>query len=82
MELVQQYAMVRGKLQPALKYVAPNPYYNRYQVKEANNGYNSQEVITYPSTLGDIRVNQKHNDYVTALQGKKGWGEGDYISKN
>ena len=31
-KLVQQYIMVRGKLQPALKYIAPNPMYNRYAV--------------------------------------------------
>ena len=29
-KLVQQYIMVAGKLQPALKYLAPNPMYNRY----------------------------------------------------
>lgn len=29
---MQQYIMVRGKLQPALKYIAPNPMFNRYKV--------------------------------------------------
>ena len=34
MELVQQYTLVRGKLQPALKYIAPQPLFNKYVVVE------------------------------------------------
>ena len=30
MKLVQQYVMIRGRLQPALKYIAQNPMFNRY----------------------------------------------------
>ena len=33
MNLVQQYVMIRGRLQPALKYIAPNPMFNRYKVR-------------------------------------------------
>jgi len=33
MKLVQQYVMIRGRLQPALKYVAPIPMFNRYKVQ-------------------------------------------------
>lgn len=33
MKLVQQYVMIRGRLQPALKYLAQNPMFNRYQLK-------------------------------------------------
>ena len=46
MELVQQYAMVRGKLQPALKYVAPQPYINKYKIADTSR---NDEVLTYPS---------------------------------
>lgn len=31
---------------------------------------------------GDVHINQKHHNYVDALKGKKGWGEGDYVSNN
>ena len=31
-KLVQQYVMVQGRLQPALRYIAPNPMFNRYKV--------------------------------------------------
>jgi hypothetical protein len=65
--------MVRGKLQPALKYVANQPYINKYKV-----GENQQEVLTYPTINGDVSVNRKHNAYVDALSGKKGWGDGLY----
>jgi hypothetical protein len=30
------------------------------------------EVITYPSTIGDIEVNKKHNSYVDVLSSMKG----------
>ena len=35
MKLVQQYVMIRGRLQPALKYVAQIPMFNRYKVKNS-----------------------------------------------
>lgn len=40
----------------------------------------SQEVITCPSISGEISLNKLHCGYVGALQGKLGWGEGDYIN--
>lgn len=59
--------------------MAPQPYFNKYKIidKEASS---AQEVITYPTVNGDVNVNKKHNAYVDALSGKRGWGEGDYIS--
>ena len=33
MHLVQQYVMLNGKLQPALKYKYANPMYNRYKLE-------------------------------------------------
>lgn len=35
MQLVQQYVMVRGRLQPALKYKVAQPMYNRYKFEQA-----------------------------------------------
>ena len=35
MKLVQQYVMIRGRLQPALKYVAQIPMFNRYKVNNS-----------------------------------------------
>lgn len=82
MELVQQYVLVRGKLQPAIKYLAPQPYYNKYLVKDRSRARESdQEVITYPSVNGDLTINERHNSYVDALSNKKGWGPGDYTSQ-
>lgn len=72
--------MVRGKLQPALKYVAPQNYYNKYEISKNEEDKDKQAVITYPSTGGDIQVNKKHNDYVDALKNKRGWGDGEYQS--
>ena len=47
--------MVRGKLQPALKYKAPQQYYNRYKiVGEKDKDFS--EVITYPAVNGDVKV--------------------------
>ena len=40
------------------------------------------EVLTYPSINGDVNVNKYHNGYVDALQGKKGWGEGEYVNQH
>ena len=58
-KLVQQYIMVRGKLQPALKYIAPNPMFNRYHVANgAKNEY--QEIMTVPTVSGDIKMKNKH----------------------
>lgn len=32
MKLVKQYVIVRGKMQPALKYVVPQPLINKYEI--------------------------------------------------
>ena len=59
MKLVQQYIMVRGKLQPALKYIAPNPMYNRYAVqKAAKSDYG--EIVTMPTISGDLNMKNRH----------------------
>ena len=59
MNLVQQYVMIRGRLQPALKYIAPNPMFNRYSVK--NPGKKKfQEIVTYPTVSGDLKMKNKH----------------------
>ena len=55
MELVQQYVLVRGKLQPALKYKAPQHYYNRYKIV-GDEQKGTAEVITYPAVNGDVKV--------------------------
>ena len=49
MQLVQQYIMVRGKLQPALKYKVAQPMYNRYKFEEKS-GESQQEMLTLPSS--------------------------------
>jgi len=62
--------MVKGKLQPALKYVAPQPYINKYKIRSSSledEKIGVQEVLTYPSHNGDINVNRQHNAYVDAL---------------
>lgn len=59
MNLVQQYVMIRGRLQPALKYIAPIPMFNRYSVK--NPGKKKfQEIVTYPTVSGDLKMKNKH----------------------
>ena len=47
--------MIRGRLQPALKYIAPNPMFNRYNVKNAGKK-NYEEIMTYPTVTGDIKM--------------------------
>ena len=59
MRLVQQYVMIRGRLQPALKYLAQNPMFNRYQLKKgAKEEYS--EIVTYPTVSGDLKMKNKH----------------------
>lgn len=59
MNLMQQYVMIKGKLQPALKYIAPIPMFNRYKVK--NGGIDKfDEIMTYPTVSGDINIKNKH----------------------
>ena len=53
MHLVQQYVMLNGKLQPALKYKYANPMYNRYQL-ENEQSKKVKEMITLPTLAGDI----------------------------
>ena len=51
--------MVNGRLQPALKYIAPNPMFNRYKVR--NGGREEfQEIMTYPTVSGDLNMKNKH----------------------
>lgn len=58
-KLMQQYIMVAGKLQPALKYIAPNPMFNRYQVENgAKDAY--KEIVTYPTVSGDLKMPNRH----------------------
>ena len=59
MKLVQQYIFHQGRLQPALKYVAANPMYNRYAVKNTQKkGY--EEIVTFPTVTGDLKMKNKH----------------------
>mmetsp|Transcript_27198 Transcript_27198/g.33831 ORF Transcript_27198/g.33831 Transcript_27198/m.33831 type:complete len:103 (+) Transcript_27198:154-462(+) len=51
--------MVRGKLQPALKYIAPNPMYNRYQVNQATKS-DYGEIVTMPTISGDLQMKNRH----------------------
>ena len=60
MKLVQQYVMIRGRLQPALKYIAQNPMFNRYQVKNKEGKEEYQEIVTYPTVSGDLKMKNKH----------------------
>ena len=60
MHLVQQYVMLSGKLQPALKYQHANPMYNRYKLENAQSR-KVKEMITLPTLAGDIAF---QNDYV------------------
>jgi len=60
MKLVQQYVMIRGRLQPALKYIAQNPMYNRYQLKEPTSKQDYKEIVTYPTVSGDLKMKNKH----------------------
>ena len=59
MKLVQQYVMIRGRLQPALKYVAQIPMFNRYKVKNSAKE-DFQEIMTYPTITGDLKMKNKH----------------------
>ena len=59
MKLVQQYVMVNGRLQPALKYIAPIPMFNRYKVKNAKKEQ-FHEIMTYPTVSGDLAMKNKH----------------------
>ena len=59
MKLVQQYVMLNGRLQPALKYIHQIPMFNRYKVDNAKaNQY--QEIVTYPTVGGDLNLKNKH----------------------
>ena len=60
MKLVQQYVMIRGRLQPALKYVAQIPMFNRYKVNNSAKGEDYQEIVTYPTITGDLAMKNKH----------------------
>lgn len=59
MKLMQQYIMVQGKLQPALKYIAPNPMFNRYHIQNSNK-QEYEEIMTYPTVTGDLRMKNQH----------------------
>lgn len=59
-KLVQQYVMVRGRLQPALKYVAQIPMFNRYKVNRGTKGGDFQEIVTYPTVTGDLSMDNRH----------------------
>lgn len=59
MQLVQQYIMVRGKLQPALKYKVAQPMYNRYKFEEKS-GESQQEMLTLPSITGDLTMKNSY----------------------
>jgi len=52
--------MIHGRLQPALKYVAPIPMFNRYQVRNPGKGEEYQEIVTYPTVSGDLKMKNKH----------------------
>lgn len=52
--------MIQGRLQPALKYVAPIPMFNRYQVRNPGKGEEYQEIVTYPTVSGDLKMKNKH----------------------
>lgn len=62
MKLVQQYVMIRGRLQPALKYIAQNPMFNRYLLKETPSAGKTdyKEIVTYPTVSGDLKMKNKH----------------------
>lgn len=51
--------MIQGRLQPALKYIAQNPMFNRYKVKNPDN-QSYQEIVTYPTVAGDLKMKNKH----------------------
>jgi hypothetical protein len=60
MQLVEQYAMVRGRLQPALRYIAHQPVINRYKLlapSQSEPVLPQAEVLTIPATYGDIHIN-------------------------
>lgn len=51
--------MVRGRLQPALKYKVAQPMYNRYKFEQkGENAY--QEMITLPSITGDLTMKNSY----------------------
>ena len=51
--------MVNRRLQPALKYIAPNPMYNRYGVnKDDRTEY--KEIVTMPTISGDLKIQNRH----------------------
>ena len=60
MKLVQQYIFHKNRLQPALKYIAPNPMYNRYKVKNPVQQKGYEEIVTYPTISGDLKMKNKH----------------------
>lgn len=60
MKLVQQYILHRNRLQPALKYIAPNPMFNRYKLKNSASEKGYEEIVTYPTITGDLKMKNKH----------------------
>ena len=51
--------MIGGRLQPALRYIAPNPMFNRYEVNESSKK-EYEEIVTYPTITGDLKMKNKH----------------------
>ena len=51
--------MIKGRLQPALKYIYQNPMFNRYNVKKPGKDV-YQEIVTYPTVTGDLKMKNKH----------------------
>ena len=53
--------MIGGRLQPALRYIAPNPMFNRYEVNESKKKDKKyEEIVTYPTVTGDLKMRNKH----------------------
>ena len=59
MQLMQQYVMINGRLQPALKYLKQIPMFNRYKIDNAGME-DYQEIVTYPTLRGDLKMKNKH----------------------
>ena len=59
MQLKQQYVMINGRLQPALKYLHQIPMFNRYKIDNAGQE-DYQEIVTYPTLRGDLKMKNRH----------------------
>ena len=59
MQLMQQYVMINGRLQPALKYLKQIPMFNRYKIDNAGME-DYQEIVTYPTLRGDLKMKNRH----------------------